>query len=569
MKNTKLFYLLSFLTITVFLLGCTATKQETKSESDSLRIINRDKALEHFVNGNILDLKCEYANAILEYQEALIYDKNAAIYHALSRDYMLLKKYALAAQAAREAIAMEPNNKTYRQNLAEIFINAGEFDNAINAHHEIIKLDSNNFNAWFTLARLYQLKKPLKALEIYTQIVKRFGPSLEVSIQMAELYRLNGKIDEAIIALNDILKFDPSNADLKKTIAEFYMTAGKNDSALALYNEVVDLFPSDIESRAAMTHIYLINRNYQKASEQFEIVLSGDVISIEDQLRFGQIFLAFLQKDSAIAPFAITLFEKIQKQYSDDWRPYWFLGVLSSIIRQDSAAIINFEKVTELNNNNPDGWVYLASVYYDNRDFPRVIKILESAKKFVLQEFRVHLILGIAYQRTNMLDSSANALSKALQIDSTNLDAMSALALVYDDLKKYDKSDSLYEKALRLYPGNHLLLNNYAYSLSVRGIQLDRALEMAKEAIHQQPKNSSYLDTIGWIYFMLGDYKEAEKFILAAINEGDVSTEVLEHLGDVYYKLSNQTKALEYWNKALEKDKGNKSVQEKISRGSL
>ncbi len=562
-------YLLFFLVTVLIFGGCAANKQQIKTGSEPSKTINREKALEHFVNGNVFDLKEDYINAILEYQEALLYDKNAAIYYALSRDYFALKKFALAAQAAQNAIQLEPKNLNYRLNAAEIFINSGDFENAIGAYNEVIKLDSNNFNAWFTLARLNQLKKPLKALDIYQDIVNRFGPSLDVSLQMAELYRISGKNEKAIDALKIVLKFDPANIEIKKTIAEYYLSTGKNDSALILYSEIIELYPSDIESRAAMTHIYLIEKDYINASEQLDKVLSGEVVSIDDQLKFGQIFLAFLQKDSSIAPFAITLFENIRQQYPDDWRPYWFLGILSSINKQDSAAISNYTKVTELNNTNPDAWVYLASTYYDSKNYVKVISVLETAKKFVSTDFRIHFILGISYQRNNMLDSASLALTAALRIDTTNLDAMSALAMVYDDLNRHTISDSLYENGLRLYPESHLLLNNFAYSLSVRGIQLDRALLMAKEAIRQQPKNSSYLDTIGWVYFMLGDYKQAENYINDAIKEGDVSAEVLEHMGDVYFKLDEQSKALEYWKKALEQNSDNKPLQEKINKGGL
>jgi tetratricopeptide (TPR) repeat protein len=140
---------------------------------------------------------------------------------------------------------------------------------------------------------------------------------------------------------------------------------------------------------------------------------------------------------------------------------------------------------------------------------------------------------------------------------------------VYDDLKRYEDSDSIYEKAIKLYPANHLLLNNYAYSLSVRTVQLDRALKMAQEAVRQQPKNPSYLDTIGWVYFQLGNYAEAKKYILQAIDAGEASTVVLEHLGDVYSKLGEKENSLEFWKRALEKDPKNKSLENKIEQGTL
>lgn len=563
----KLF--ISIILVVFFWGGCAGTKPEVSSETNVVNAFDREKALDHFVNGSIYDQKGDYAKAVLEYQDALRYHRDAAIYYALSKSYTAIRKFDLAAQAAREAVNLEPNKKEYYTNLAEIYISAGAFDSATKTFESLIQIDSTDFNAWYSLARLHQFTSPSKAIQIYNQMVERFGVSWEVSTQLTGLYRMMGKIDEAISEIKKLRAFDSGNIELTKALAEMYMTQGQNDSALVLYNEIIELFPIEVETRAALTHLYLLQHDYQKASSQFEFVMKGEVLSIADQLKFGQIFIAFIQKDSAVAPYAINLFEKIRNQYPSDWRPYWLIGVTASIMKLDSVAIENFKKVTELDKRNPDGWVYLASVYFDKQDFPTTIKILEDAKNFVPDEFRVYLLLGVSYQRIQKLESAAMVLEVAIGLDEKNADVLSALALVYDDLKRYEESDSLYEKALRLYPNNHILMNNYAYSLSVRNVQIDRALRMAQEAIKQQPKNPSYLDTIGWIYFQIGDYNSALKYISEAIEAGEVSAVVLEHLGDVYFKLSNKDKAIEYWQSALQKDANNKQLQEKIERGSL
>jgi Tfp pilus assembly protein PilF len=238
-------------------------------------------------------------------------------------------------------------------------------------------------------------------------------------------------------------------------------------------------------------------------------------------------------------------------------------------MKDDSSAFVNFSKVKDLAKWNPDGWVGMASVYYDKNNFDEAIRLLTEAKKVLPEEFRIHFLLGISYQRKHEAIDAATALEKAVQLNDKSVDALSALALVYDELKRPDESDSIYEKALRLDPKNHLVLNNYGYSLSDRGLQLDRALKMSKEAIAQQPTNQSYLDTYGWIFYRMGQYTEAEKWIRKAIELGSQSPVIHEHLGDVYFKLSEKDKAIEYWQKALNFDSSNQSLKEKIQRGSL
>jgi Tfp pilus assembly protein PilF len=92
---------------------------------------------------------------------------------------------------------------------------------------------------------------------------------------------------------------------------------------------------------------------------------------------------------------------------------------------------------------------------------------------------------------------------------------------------------------------------------------------MSKEALQLQPENQSYLDTYGWILFQKEKYAEAEQYIRKAVEMANPSPVIIEHLGDINYKLSRKDKALEYWKKALEKDSANEALRSKIQRGSL
>jgi Tfp pilus assembly protein PilF len=130
-------------------------------------------------------------------------------------------------------------------------------------------------------------------------------------------------------------------------------------------------------------------------------------------------------------------------------------------------------------------------------------------------------------------------------------------------------SDSLYEQALRVDPKSALLLNNYSYSLSERGLQLDRALEMSRIAVATEPENSAYLDTYGWICFRLGHYQQARQYIEKAIAAGTAGAVLYEHIGDVYFQLGDKIKAVTIWKKALGMDIKNETLRKKIERGSL
>jgi tetratricopeptide (TPR) repeat protein len=569
MKNNQHILLLVILGCIIggfFFQGCSTAKDSISSQKES---INRDRALEHFMNGLLYDQRGQYADAILEYQEALKFEDDPAIYHALAKDYSALGKYASAVQMGREAVRRAPDNADYHATLADAYLRAFQIDDALQEYDEIIRIAPDNIQAWYSKARLLQLRAPLRAVEVYQNILDRFGPTWDVYLQMAQLYEQMGNVAKATSALKGALELDPANNDLRKSLADLYLQQDSIDTALNLYNELLELTPDDYVVRASVAHAYLVKKDYRRAAEQFEITITKDTLTVEQQIVFGQVFLSFIQKDSAVAPLARQLFESIKKSHPEDWRPYWFLAAISTVLHDDSAAMINYEKVVELARSNVEGWVGVASVYYERGEFEKSSATLEEAKRFVTDDFRIYFLLGIAYQRQHKAVEAAMALERAVQLNERSVDALSALGLVYDELKRHEDSDSAYEKALRLDPNNHLVLNNYGYSLAERGIQLERALTMAKRAVEQQPDNQAYLDTYGWVHFQLHNYETAEYYIKKAIELGTKSAVIHEHMGDIYSKLGQKEKAMEFWQKAYELDTTNTTLKAKIQRGSL
>ena len=123
-----------------------------------------------------------------------------------------------------------------------------------------------------------------------------------------------------------------------------------------------------------------------------------------------------------------------------------------------------------------------------------------------------------------------------------------------------------YEQALKLYPGNTGILNNYAYYLAQRGENLDRAERMSAITVKSSPGNATFLDTYAWVFFKKKDYKMALFYIESALNNLDSpSAEVLEHYGDILFFDEQTDKAVEQWQKALELDESNELLMRKFN----
>lgn len=122
-----------------------------------------------------------------------------------------------------------------------------------------------------------------------------------------------------------------------------------------------------------------------------------------------------------------------------------------------------------------------------------------------------------------------------------------------------------YDKALRLHGDNAMVLNNYAYFLSLEGRQLERALTMASRAIALSENNSTYLDTMAWVLYKLGRYAEAKKYMQQALSlDRQQSAELMLHYGDILHALGEEFMAKTYWRKALEKGADKEEVEKRF-----
>lgn len=114
------------------------------------------------------------------------------------------------------------------------------------------------------------------------------------------------------------------------------------------------------------------------------------------------------------------------------------------------------------------------------------------------------------------------------------------------------------------------MLNNYAYYLSVRSKDLDKALKMSERSNTLAPGNPTFLDTWAWILYQKGQYEEALKKIEQVMYlGGDKIGEVVEHYGDILYKNNRKEDALEQWQNAKKLGDTSNTIDQKIREGKI
>jgi tetratricopeptide (TPR) repeat protein len=88
---------------------------------------------------------------------------------------------------------------------------------------------------------------------------------------------------------------------------------------------------------------------------------------------------------------------------------------------------------------------------------------------------------------------------------------------------------------------------------------------MAQRATELSPNNATYLDTLAWVYYKMGDYEQAKKYMQQALSfDKNNSAELALHYGDILDALGNTFMAQTYWRKALERGADSKKIESRI-----
>jgi tetratricopeptide (TPR) repeat protein len=207
--------------------------------------------------------------------------------------------------------------------------------------------------------------------------------------------------------------------------------------------------------------------------------------------------------------------------------------LLDAELSQSDSLVVHSEKALELFPNQAVFWFYNGTGHLIEKSFAKAVKSLEYGKR--------------------------------LSVNEPNLVAQFNMQLgdAYNSIKEYEKSDAAYDAVLVFDANNDHVLNNYSYFLSLRNHNLKKAQEMSARLVAMHPNNPTYLDTYAWVLYKSGDYKGALKYLEQAIALSDDAT-IVEHYGDVLFKLGKKEAALAQWQRAKQKGEASAFIDRKI-----
>lgn len=533
---------------------------------------DRAAATQAFIDGIMHFENEDYEQALdmLTFAHLKLSDK-AGVSFALADVYLATGDLTNAAYYGKIAVDQEPENKWYHLKLAEIYDRAGRNEATINAYKTALEYHPDDSDILFELADAYvNFGELLEANKIYSKIMNRRGSDFNLHLRKFRNFNALQMRDSALVELEKMREIDPGNLTTLRTISQYYLQLNETDLALEVLNEARDRNSRDPQTLLLLAEVYVDQKEWELLGDIFVSMLEDPLIypsQKQELVRFIYIQHQRNPNEQILAEQTAEVLNAFSEN-EPDYGPAQLLAAEFFLEQNDmEAALSKLEQANRVMPDQPDAWRQRMQLLFSMERYEEVIAISDSANANASDDAFIQFFTGAAYMLTDRPEEAEKWLEEATFAPSNrNFRSVihGTLGDVRQDLDRWQDAKDAYEQALRLDPNNHNAMNNYAYFMSVREEQLEYAKELAEKAISFEPENAAYLDTIGWIYYKIGDYERALTYIQRSVDTGEASAEVYEHLGDVYKALNETDNAIKYWNKALEEDSNREYLHERI-----
>ncbi len=530
----------------------------------------RVTAESRYTDGALWALRGDLPQALVAYLDAVrLAPDEPAIHHALSETYAAQGALGPAQREAELAVQLGPGQPLFHTALGDVLLSTRDVPGALAAYQAAVRLDPDDAGALFTVAELQrQQGQSAAARATYGKVVDRFGPSLDALYPLYQLQLASDDKTAAVETLETMVGLDPSAEPLVRALAELLSERGQPDRAASLLETLLQRKPGDLQSLSALSGIYGAQGRTQEAEALVRRAIELPTLTTDERLAVAGRLFDRAQTDSSAAELARDLFRIVRDRDPADYRGSFFLALLDFTRHDLPAAEAGFRRTTELAPAFADGWVRLGLTLSTRERWAPLASAMDSAVVAVPGTPQLMFFRGFAHLQLGHDSTGTEALESVLRSNKAEsplvVDVCTRLAAAYEKARRYDDSKRVFERGLAADSTDALLLNNFSYSLSERDVQLDRAAQMARRAVDQEPTNPSYLDTLGWALFKLGKLDEAAALIQRSLEHGG-SAVVTEHLGDIYDRQGRADDARRLWTEALRRAPGRASLERKLA----
>lgn len=549
------------------------TKSTASSASARLSEADRRKFDYFFYEGLNLKASGKFDAAYDAFNYCLAIDSTAsAVLYELSSFYVQLNRPDKSVEMLKRAVANSSDNFTYRMALASMSRSQGMYGEAADEYEKLVKDYPSKPELNYYLAdALTQEGEIAKAIDAYDSLEQSIGMNEALSMQKYKLYNSLEQSDKAFKEIEKLADKYPMEARYRIMLGDLHLEKNDTVKALDYYKQAYAIDPANPYYIVSMANYYEAVGDKDAAETQIRNALINEQLDVDTKVAILSRYILKLQQTQKGTESANDLFRTLLEQHPEDTELKQMYGALLMAQGKNEEARFQFQLITEMEPDNAAAWQQLLSFALKSEDIPEVIRICTRCQELFPEAPEYYFYLGIAYYQQEKYQEALNTYYAGLNIipaENVGLksDFYGQIGDIYYQMKKMDQAYKSYDEALKYNDKNIVVLNNYAYFLSLDKKDLKKAERMSAMAVKLEPNNSTYLDTYAWIFFVQGNYSLAKIYIENALaNDKTNSAELIDHYGDILFMNGEKEKAIEQWKKAKEAGKESEVLNRKIA----
>jgi tetratricopeptide (TPR) repeat protein len=545
-----------------------------KKESESTVVVSpaNTELTNLFIDATQARLTGNSAKARSLYEQCLVKNpEHSASMYELAQLYFDDGDYSSAARYAEQAAELEPVNKWYKLLLVEIYGKAGRKKDLLETCERLVKTDPENVDFLYELANAYLMNEDGgNAIRTYNRIEEIMGISEEVSLQKQQIYLIQKKTDQAAAEIEKLIpEFPDQETRYLSMLAEMYMQAGKTETAAGYYEQILKKDPENPYIHITLSDYYRKKGDTRRSFDEMKLGFANPALDIDTKIRVLLSYFTMEEMYNANKADVFELARILVETHPSEPKAHSMYADFLLDDKQYAKARDEYRTVIASDSSRYAVWESLLNTEIQLADY----KALGNESKRAIELFPLipvpYLFAGISDFEAGKYDDALGYFNQGVKLVSSNnallVQFYTYLGDTYNRLKNFRLSDENYEKALKLDPENSYVLNNYAFYLSLRGENLEKAETMSAKSVKLDAANPANLDTYGWVLYKLGRYSEAVIWVEKAIAASPgADADLLEHLGDIYFKLGDTEKAVTQWQKARNAGKGSDLLEKKL-----
>jgi len=256
-----------------------------------------------------------------------------------------------------------------------------------------------------------------------------------------------GKIDEAILKLEQAVLIRPNDGLLHDNLARGYSQKGMLDEAISEHKKALSIDPNDAVAHQNLGSVYGKKQMFDESISEFK-----KAIVLKPNYTLAHFNLGIAYSKKGMHDEAITAYKKALEIAPNFAEAHHSLGVAYSKKGDLNAALIEYEKAQAVNPRFLQAHISLGNAYIAKGELANAISSYEKALELNPGHAMVYYNLGIAYQRKGELDKAISRYKKALELNPDYTKAHYKLGSIYLDKGMLDDAISEYKKTLELNP---------------------------------------------------------------------------------------------------------------------